>query len=184
MRNYLRCLVYIMRKASWIILALLLLGMMGTPYACADEVIYTFVAADSSFPGGLLAFQLAVPDFINPPAEIYPILGTEDFPTCTQLVSSTNCGKGVAFWISSGSDPDQLDFYANNSIIYGFGFLPGSFSTPGTQTCCAGVASLTVASEVVPEPSLLILLLTGFALETLTLRKFRQGGSNSSDKLP
>jgi hypothetical protein len=143
-----------MRRLLWNILFLVLFGAIG---ARAD-VIYTFLATDASFPGGQLAFQLTVPDFIDAPIDTESL-----FFSCAQLDSSTNCGDTVAFWISSGSSsPDQLDFGADNSIDYAFGFPGGSFTTPGTQTCCGNVASLMVAA--VPEPRADILLVMAVAM--------------------
>jgi hypothetical protein len=115
-----------MRRTFWILITALFVAI-GAPCAHADgvvngashrhagDVVYNFIATDSSFPGGELAFQLTLPDFVDTP------VGTESlFFTCAQLDSSTNCGSAISLWISTGPSADQVDFGATNSINYAF----------------------------------------------------------------
>jgi len=153
----------------------LLAAFLITAAAHADSVVYVFTGTDNSGASPELeAFQLIVPDFIDPPLNGSGV----DF-TCNQLDSSTNCiSPGVIFSDQTvlGAFSAQLQF---DAPIVGsiFDFPAGAFTTPGSyisETGGTNAGMLTVQDS--PEPGSLALTL-GAGLLFLSIRVKRLGGA-------
>jgi hypothetical protein len=135
--------------------------------AHADSVVYIFTGTDNSgaFPE-LEAFQLTVPDFIDPPTD-----GSDMDFTCIQLDSNTNCSSpGVMFSHQTGAFSAQVQF---DAPIVGsvFAFPTGAFTTPGTYSSEVGgttIGTLTVQGS--PEPASIALTLGAGLLLFLSMR--------------
>ena len=126
-------------------------------------VIYDFVGT-GILPGPEpVAFQLTVPNFVNP-----PLNGPFVFFTCAQFDSSTNCNPVGEESFSNqsvlGAFSAQLTFDATNDVGYGFFFPTGAFGAPGVYTADNGgptfnLGTLTVTET--PEPVTVLLALSG-----------------------
>jgi hypothetical protein len=127
------------------------------------SVIYNFVG--TGLPSEPVAFQLTVPDFVNPPLD-----GAFVFFTCSQFDSSINCNPlGVESFSNQsilGAFSAQLTFDATNNTDYAFFFPTGAFGAPGVYNAETGgnenPGTLTVTQT--PEPTTILLVLSGFCL--------------------
>ena len=138
------------------------------------DVIYTFVGTDANFgPPLTVGFQLSVPTFVNPP------LDSGQFGTfgCGQLTSTTNlfCAGNITNTVQLGNQDNFSDFRPPNSAIVAvidsnnaladFTFPAGALGSVGVYTAngtLLDTGTLTVTQT--PEPSTLVLLLTGLGL--------------------
>jgi hypothetical protein len=146
----------------------LLAAFLIAAAARAESVVYIFTGIDNTGEAPETeAFQLTVPDFIEPPPD-----GSAVNFTCDQLDSSTNCvSPGVIFsdQTALGAFAAQLQF---DAPIVGsiFDFPAEAFSTPGVYSSEAGlnvIGALTV--EEAPEPGSVVLTL-GAGLLWLSIR--------------
>jgi hypothetical protein len=149
--------------------------------AHADSIVYVFVGIDNTGQGPEPeAFQLTVPDFINPPVDGEGM----DF-TCNQLDSSINCSSpGVIFSDQFGAFSAQVQF---DAPIVGsiFTFPAGAFTTPGRYTNEAGTNTGTLTVQETPEPGSLALTLCAVLLFlSMRVKRLRGIVRRSRDDLP
>jgi hypothetical protein len=157
------------------------------------EVVYDFVGTgtalppDQDPPSGLpaeqVAFQLTVPNFLNPPLTSPPTSAIFVDFTCAQLDSSTNCSSGINFSNQSvgGAFSAQLGFDTTYAA-YAFFFPTGAFGTPGVYSSefrpgtFDNAGTLTVTDT--PEPATMVLVLGGICF--CGLRRLLIKGSAAS----
>jgi hypothetical protein len=150
----------------------LLAAFLIAAAAHADSVVYIFTGIDNTGKAPETeAFELTVPDFIDPPAD-----GSGVIFTCDQLDSSTNCSSpGIIFsdQTALGAFSAQLQF---DAPIVGsiFDFPAEAFTTPGVYSE-AGInitGALTV--EDAPEPGSIVLTLgAGLLFLSIRVKKLR-----------
>jgi hypothetical protein len=146
-----------------------LVVLMLTAASIQAGVIYDFVGTGSATPftpPEPVAFQLTVPDFVNP-----PLNGPFVFFTCAQFDSSTNCAPSGEESFSNqsalGAFSAQLGFDATNGVEYDFFFPTGAFGAPGVYSAENGgptfnLGTLTVTTT--PEPTTMLLAVSGACL--------------------
>jgi hypothetical protein len=165
---------------------LVILTLIAAPLQAS--VIYSF--AGTGLPSTPVAFQLTLPDYVNPIMDSGFV-----FKTCSQLDSSTNCQSGLTspsgavLFSNQSTSPTvstaTLNFAASNLTEYVFFFATGAFGTPGVyradQTGGIGNSgTLTVnftgdsVTTATPEPSSLVEFAAALALvllRTLAVRR-------------
>jgi hypothetical protein len=163
----------IARRLQTIPMAVALL-MLPAASARADT-IYNFAGTGTAFgpfPAEPVAFQLTVPNYINPPLES----GVWVAFTCAQLDSSTNCGENgvwapdAVFFSQDVAIPAFsaiISFNAADDVGYVFDFPAGAFDSPGVYSAYADApwyspGTLTVTTT--PEPSTMLLVLSALSL--------------------
>lgn len=135
-----------------------------TALSLQASVIYNFSGTGiiSTEPPEPLAFQLTVPNFVNPPLGTPPDVEFVFF-SCAQLDFFTNCdagagepGGGISFANQAQLSPFSafLSFGAVNGVGYGFTFPAGALGAPGTyQSSSSSPGTLVItATSAVPEP--------------------------------
>jgi len=136
--------------------------------AHADSVVYIFAGIDNTGESAEPeAFQLTVPNFINPSTD-----GAGLVFTCDELDSSTNCGSpGVIFSDQPvlGAFSTQLQF---DAPIVGsiFAFPSEALTTPGIYSSEVGTNLGTLTVQETPEPGSIALTL-GAGLLFLFIRR-------------
>ena len=144
--------------------------LMLTAASIQAEVIYDFAGTGTAFttfsgtifPAEPVAFQLTVPNFVNPAVGDPAV----EF-TCAQLDSNTNCFIGIFFSKGTSAFPAALQFDAADDVAYIFYFPTGAFGVPGTYSSenlgpPSNLGTLTVTQT--PEPATLLLVLGGACL--------------------
>jgi hypothetical protein len=135
---------------------------------CAYEFTGTGTAIPSiPLPAEPVAFQLTVPDFINPFGN-----GVFVMFTCAQLDSSTNCQGAPVFAVffqnsnpAPGGFSAILNFDAADDAGYTFFFPAGAFDTPGVYSSYDGGPTFNLGTLIVsPEPATTLLAFGGLCL--------------------
>jgi hypothetical protein len=155
-----------MKLAKWDMIQKAVVIMMAATAGLQASVIYDFVGTGFDFEP--MAFQLTVPNFVDPPSWQFV-----DF-TCAQFDSSTNC-EGVetfSYQDVQGALYGQLTFEPTNNAGYVFFFPYEAFGTTGVYTAADltggnyfNSGTLTVTET--PEPTTTLLALSGFVLWSL-----------------
>ena len=165
-----------------------LVVLMLSAASIPASVIYSFVGtgqfgALGQTPATPVAFQLTVPAFLKlpdcAPGECNPLSFT-----CAQLDSYTNCFQGdfpsvrlVARFSS------YLLFAVSDTTSYSFPFPLHAFQSPGVYNSdfSGNVGTLTVTATAIPEPTTILLVLSGICLCWVVLHRDQTGKKGKAE---
>ena len=153
------------------------------------SVIYSFVGTGQfvgleQTPAEPVAFQLTVPAFLSVPGCNPGGCRPLSF-TCAQLDSNTNCllqgdSPSVGFFRRFN---DVVLFAASNTIQYDFYFPLHAFEGPGVYNPDFGLNTgiLTVTVTAIPEPTTILLVLSGICLCWVVLQRHQTGKKGKAE---
>ncbi len=149
-----------MRKSLWIILAVLFVAI-GTPYAHADALVYTYtVTFYPSLYGATFTTKpmqaVTAPNAILTITDLrsYSLTGSFYLGTFDEFILNYGGGGAQGILTSNGLGTASATYSSNDA------FTLIDYSTPGTYS--SGIATLSVSA--VPEPATLDLTLAGVGL--------------------
>ena len=160
-------------RFSTIASSLIVLALAGGT-ALQASVIYEFTGTTVNTDPQ--AFQLTVPDFLNPAP------GSPLIFACGDLTAATNCDGNVEFSsFVGGTAIDQITIDFGGSA-YPYQFDVGTFSVLGVHASDVGngdTGTLTVTQTETPEPATLLGMLGGLSLLGLYRARAHAGGGKA-----
>jgi len=164
-----------MKRLQTIVKAAIVLMLAVASSQAGTMVVYNFVGTGAPFaletgqtvPAEPVAFQLTVPDFLNP-----PLNGAFGSFSCAQLDSSTNCDSSNPTAILLGNSSLNgtfgtiLFFDASNSYGYIFFFPSGALEAVGVYSAESGDTfnSGTLTVSQTPEVNTILYALSGICI--------------------